>query len=584
MGGQFSLIASLVLTLLVLLPGKGWADEVDEETGLTYTVENNEATITGVENVPSSGELKIPASVGGLYTVKAIADKAFMLKMQITKVTFDERSQLEKIGNSAFDEIGVTEIEIPSSVTDIDRFAFDHCQNLTKVTFNSYEAPQIDNEVGFFTILGSENFAIYVPDNVVDNYKYSWPIYKDYIKPISEASDIVETDNGIKLQLDKDHHAATIMGVSDKYYYPTLDLSKPVTYYGTQYTITAIGDNAFMNSHFSVVKIPSSVTTIGSSAFENARGYYGSMQVHFAYDGDELSGYDASMFTGISGIDLYIVVPSTNEEAYKTRFKNQAANIYVNRNDGSITDDSYSGRGYYQDNSITYTRQLTEAEQNGGYVTCCLPFMIDPSLYKNMVDAIYVIDYATITKKADGRYYLTLADKTSIESYISPKQPMLLKLKAGVSEIKFTNASEVFLGDKFDEYPTEMTVKDEDGNTLTDVTVKLCGSKEKKTDCTNIYSFNPDGTFGKHMYDTLNPFRMYLEMTMADGSSVQNAVFYSSINPGAGTTAISGIHADAAQKSAAIYSIDGKKVSDSGSTAGLAKGVYIQNGKKIVVK
>lgn len=36
--------------------------------------------------------------------------------------------------------------------------------------------------------------------------------------------------------------------------------------------------------------------------------------------------------------------------------------------------------------------------------------------------------------------------------------------------------------------------------------------------------------------------------------------------------------------SAAIYSLDGKLVSKDGSTTGIAKGIYIQNGKKVVMK
>lgn len=38
------------------------------------------------------------------------------------------------------------------------------------------------------------------------------------------------------------------------------------------------------------------------------------------------------------------------------------------------------------------------------------------------------------------------------------------------------------------------------------------------------------------------------------------------------------------QHSAAIYSIDGKLVSKDGNTTGIAKGIYIQNGKKVVIK
>lgn len=54
------------------------------------------------------------------------------------------------------------------------------------------------------------------------------------------------------------------------------------------------------------------------------------------------------------------------------------------------------------------------------------------------------------------------------------------------------------------------------------------------------------------------------------------------------TTDIEEISTDAdgslATKATGIYNLNGQKISDNASTAGLAKGIYISGGKKIVVK
>lgn len=602
MGGQISLVASLVLAFLLLLPSQGWAQEggipsfgesdteIDPESGLAYEQNEYGITITGIGNFHGDN-LKIPAAING-YNVRAIADKAFM-NGYFSKVTFSENAELVTIGNSAFMDCPyLTEINIPSSVCQIYRFAFDRCPKLTKVTFQASFPLCILGDEGYspFSENLPEGFTIYVPAEGIDDYKNTWSKYASYIKAI--GSDPTEVD-GLKVELDEDAHTATITGVADgssaKDY---LYIPSTVSYNNLKYTVTAIAADAFKGNSFSSITIPSSVTSIGENAFAESKGhayegYPAELYVYLNYSEDDLTKYATDAFSSFAGDLLAIIVPSSNGEAYKTHFSDIAGYIYITRTDGNISDDNIFDKGYFTEGGLTYTRQLTEAEQQRGYVTCSLPFGIYPKdeSYKDMFEAIYVVDN-TIVKKSDGRYYLDPKDKmTSVGDYNPVYLPMLLKLKPGVSEIKFKNSSpRLITGDKYEEFPTALTVKDEQGNTLTDYTMQLCGSLEKKTDCSDIYSFNPDGTFGKHKFDTLNPFRMYLKVTSNNNISANSPVFYSSINPNGGTTGINAVHTDAAQKSALIYSIDGKLVSSNGSTAGLAKGVYIQNGKKVVVK
>ena len=73
-------------------------------------------------------------------------------------------------------------IEIPSSVTYIDTFAFQNCASLTSVTLMSNEPPTLDDTAFYISPLE----AIYVPASALDAYKAhdDWAQYKDIIVPI----------------------------------------------------------------------------------------------------------------------------------------------------------------------------------------------------------------------------------------------------------------------------------------------------------------------------------------------------------------------------------------------------------------
>ena len=620
MGGQISLVASLVLAFLLLLPSQGWAQDGETKTtadGFKYTVDENSmsATIVGYDQSvasSTSGDVVIPHFIKGVnsygevnYYVTQFGDgqnPVFENAYISGKISFQESERTEiTIKTNSFQRTHCYELELPSSSwVKIEEDA------LNQIYANCITFTLEEPTLGYVSFGGYYHEYIF-GHNFNGIQKIVIPGWNDAYKHILydaksivsvPGSDPVPGTGSTKVgdfyaELDEDTRTAKITGVADGYSPSSLTISSYVSYNGKSYTVTAIDDNAFKGNSFGSITIPPTVTSIGENAFAESKGYawedgYPSeLFVYLYYDGEDLTQYATNAFSSFAGGLLSIIVPNKNGEAYKTHFSDIADNIYITRTDGNISDDNIFDKGYFTEGGLTYTRQLTDAEQQGGYVTCSLPFGIYPKdeSYKDMFEAIYVVDN-TIVKKSDGRYYLDPKDKmTSVGDYNPVYQPMLLKLKAGVSVIKFKNSSpRLITDDKYEEIPTALTVKDENGNTLTDYTMQLCGSKELKTDCSDIYSFNPDGTFGKHKFDTLNPFRMYLKVTSNNDITANSPVFYSSINPNGGTTGINAAHTDATQKSTLIYSIDGKLVSSNGSTAGLAKGVYIQNGKKVVVK
>ena len=103
-----SFIAAMAL-VLCLLPATALAMEIvtGEVDGLTYSIENDQVTITGCTAVPETGIVTIPDTVGG-YPVTAIGDEAFA----------DWYSEL-------------LNVVIPATITSIGTDAFRNCRAFT---------------------------------------------------------------------------------------------------------------------------------------------------------------------------------------------------------------------------------------------------------------------------------------------------------------------------------------------------------------------------------------------------------------------------------------------------------------------
>ena len=109
------------------------ANIIYSENSSDYAYSVNDAgdgvTITGYTG--STGNIIIPSELGG-KPVTAIGEKAFFQNKTITSVKIPEG--VTSIGNSAFAQTNLTEVEIPKSVKNIERYAFNCCYNLEEVT------------------------------------------------------------------------------------------------------------------------------------------------------------------------------------------------------------------------------------------------------------------------------------------------------------------------------------------------------------------------------------------------------------------------------------------------------------------
>ncbi len=211
--------------------------------------------------------------------VTSIGDGAFNNCDALGTVTFGEGSKLEIIGNNAFSNCSnLTSIKIPSSVTSIGSSAFSNCSNLTSI-----EIPSGVTSIGGSTFnncdaLGTVTFGESSKLESIGNNAFYNCSNLNSIEIPSRVTSIGE-------RAFEDCSALKKVNITDIDAWAMIDFafsSNPLNYGAGLYlngelvtevtltTATKIGDYAF-NRYDSLtsITIPSSVTSIGSDAFNN---------------------------------------------------------------------------------------------------------------------------------------------------------------------------------------------------------------------------------------------------------------------------------------------------------------------------
>ena len=218
-----------------------------------FNEENSTAMVVNGE-ISYSGSVTIPASIkyeGKSYTVTAIGENAFK------------------------NCIGLTSIDIPSSIQTISNYAFDSCYNLAKVTV-AWTTPISINSTVF---PNSGNATLHVPSGSESAYASAdyWKDFKTIVEPpILFADDAVKALCVAYWDTNKDgvlskNEAATITDLGSVFKNNT-DIT---TFDELQYFtgLTSIGDSAFYYcSNLASITIPDNVTTIEHHAFYYCEG------------------------------------------------------------------------------------------------------------------------------------------------------------------------------------------------------------------------------------------------------------------------------------------------------------------------
>jgi len=323
------------------------------------------------------------------------------------------------------------------------------------------------------------------------------------------------------------------------------------------------------------ITLPAGLKTLGEYTF------YGCRRLKAVYFLGEVPPSFGSSIFDITASGLTFYVPRGSATAYTNT---TLGGPFEELMDPLAIEDNGTGRGItaelqgtYLAGKLTYHRKFS---QKGQYATICLPFGVHPDDWQPVFEKIYKINDAQVD--ANDKHSVSIVEFEG--GWTTPGVPYLVKLKDDVDEVSFANALNCTVDvDGLIGNGQLGLVSKESGNS-TGAYLNYAGTYQKISNSgVQYYTFNADGSFGRSSY--VAPFRMCLYLTGATTTESAPAKFSINIE-GNGTTGIQGVKnvMPATAKSKLIYTIDGKLVSNDGSTAALAKGIYIKDGKKIVIK
>lgn len=515
-------------------------EEGAESNGLYYSVSSDmkNAVLTDIPGEPKN--LIIASSVNCTYEGKE----------HVVPVT-----GIQCVSSNSY----VTSVTIPASIKNIDSDVFARYTKLTTVNILGSTPATIGDNVF------SKNATIFVPAGTKEVYQKAWPEYSSNIKESIAGVTFDEGNFQFKGGEDQKLTLLSYNGRDEK----EVTIPEEIVHNGSSYPVTCIAENAFNScSDLQSVNILGTKVQFSAKSFNNCSQLGGIFVPEAAYD-DYMKNVD------LSDQQYYLAIKGGSKV---------------------LTDDEdyTGGKVIVSDKGeLTYERTFQPGSQ---YATLCLPFsyLISETGFEEVYEPMYQIIHYTGNGDSKNNPKLILMLRKVADQLVSPGTPVFVKL-GDSRKLSISNYEGVTLGRGVNNIlGKSMDVVDWDGKsglmvTNTDFEVYYNGSykHENAADIPGLYTFNGDGTFGPQTSGKLNPYRMYI--AVKNSKLPAGAKYNISIGMNNGsTTGIQEIVTAPASKEAAssnaIYDLNGRLVSATGSTQNLHKGVYIQNGKKLVVK
>ena len=411
-------------------------------------------------------------------------------------------------------------INISGTIQSIGKKAFNSCEETIIELYNS-SLISIDNN----PYLGASTLTIYVLPTLVEQYKTKG--INAYFEALSDNQ--AKTINGVKYAVRSNAAGFEVIGTEEGASFADGIVNIIDKIYGLP--VTSIRANAFIEQEISCILVPElRYDSIHSNAGEYA------------------------------------------DKVFVNRGK-------VNIVDGHNTTLTSSDKTCYLPGDITYNRTFSEA---GQYATMCLPFDLPVTNAQEKFEQVYVAQGNIIHNTSTDMYILMLLNPEG-ES-IPAGTPFFVKTKD--TDVKLQN--NVLCSMTTTPATTPLTVVDWDGKSglmtqCPDVNVTCSGTLAACTDFDETYyTFNTDGSFGNRRADTNFPaYRMYLNITNKSNQAAPILMSIGIFDDDDNTTGILNVMPVVLKKSVAegTFTIDGRAVKGT-----LSRGLYIVNGKKVVVE
>lgn len=499
---------------------------------------------------PTLKNVTIPASV------KTIGMECFAWCSALESVTFEKGSKLTTIGNKLFYACSALQsITIPASVETIGEYCFEYCYALESVTFeksSKFEKGSKLTTIGGSAFEGCEALkSITIPASVetVGQYCFAW----------CEALEPVTFEEGCELTAIEGHAFHGCKALKN--------ITIPAS-------VESIGEYSFAGcTTLSSVTIGESVTCIGVCAFSDIPD--GAVITCLSYV-QKIVDVQQSSFNPNSVLRVYYTPNYSDLSSYFSRVEG----IPVTITDGAV--ENYEDI-YEEDillSCMEYKRTLlADSRWNALYV----PFEIPVADIADKYDVAYINDVRLYDSNNDGEI-----DENGMEvevvyvksGTLHANTPYLIRVKKTLSAEAKEEARAMNLA----------------------LSTKLCLAEEKVYDCSSLYkTFTFGGIYNKTAAEdlpgayaissdgiwhpmsagsSLKPFRIYMKIENRDGTPFQPDAAEAGIRIRvAGEDNATGIaETESDNGKAEIYDIAGRRVQNP------AKGIYVVNGKKTVIK
>ena len=497
----------------------------------------------------SMKQIIIPASL------KKLGNAAFACCQKLREIIFEKGCQLTEIPEEAFStNEQLSEVVIPAHVTTIAKSAFS-CTGLKKVTFvEGCKLSYIGKQAFFSTSLDD----IIIPESVItiDDKAFS----------CSNVKNVLFAENS---------------------------------------KLTSIGDKAFSINSIETISLPSSVTSIGDEAFSMCNNL---TTIYIEGTTPPEMGVDVFAKEDWSWIKPfeYIYVPMSYVDVFKSATSWEAYARFVKARTYGIDGANYSiPSRSYQAGEIVYS--LLSETKEGDYSTFCMPFDInlEETSCKGKIGQVYelgdsIIHYTGNNTELQDCYVFKMKELNN--KTIPAGTPFIVKWLANdnIGEI-FHNDNPVKVGENgswpIPEPQKALTVVDWDGvnqDKPINEGIKISQNAYFSTPSSikTLYSlYSSNSVVGFYHIDineeTLNPaFSWYLAASDNQGSPlsapIQLRLF--DLNTLTGIVHITNTENDAKKKKHGVFTLNGLKISNNSSFDGLSKGIYIIDGKKVVIK
>ncbi len=545
------LYSKLVL-LIVALTFSTTAFAYDEEfsyENLTYRLDNTNKTATvDKRNSYTYTEINIPSEIekgSTTYTVTEIAARAFDSTKEgseyspITSVTIP--ATIETIGEKAFKNCsGLTSIKIPASVKSIGKDAFykntDASSSLTTVEFEKDSELETIGEYAFYGCYKLK--GVKIPTSVKSIGNYAFETSGKAPGETDESSSLITVEFEENSQLETIGNAA---------FQDCKSLTRIVIPEG----VKKIGSSAFLRcSALEYAEIPSTVTNVQKAAFRGCPNVKVISKIS-AYNYDNYTGWE--VFGNSPNAKIY--VPSSLKSGYESR-------------------KSYLG---VTSDQIIELDEINVTVSKGGYATLYRECPLD---FKGSGLKAYVVDINNSAKN-----YVVLSEMTN--KNIKKETALILKGEPSKTYTIFKAVDEgVEAGNEYLFGTVEAA-----GVAFTDIQ-----NKDEYQNSTLYILAEPNGNVGFYKpkpaanggtNTVLNQYRACLlwpnDLPKSENmpSTAPKNTISIVVNNG-GTTGIEHIHngtdGNIHNGNRTVYNLNGQRVENPG------KGLYIVNGKKMVIK